>query len=161
MTIPEYREDLLRRNPCAEGVAEVNKCRSRKDFFELIGKPIACGYFLKSIRDGWGPSTRDFEALFRPYINGSLTIKFNIADRTYRSQIWCNTGDVSFDDSVRWLILIGCRGCVRVRNWQVVKIFVDKNSQVDIESGPNSIVYVENYGGQVSDSRGICRIKQG
>lgn len=160
MTILDYGKELVRRSPCQEGLDEFNKCKSRKDFFELIGKPVACDYFLESIREGWGPSPSEFESLFRPYINGALTIKFNIGDRSVQSQIWCNVGEITIDNSIRWLILIGCRGRVKVSNWQVVKIFVDKYSAVDLDCSRHSIVYVENYGGSVSDVNGNCKFKQ-
>lgn len=160
MTITDYQEELFDRNPCVEGIEAFKKCLCRKDFFELVGQPVACGYFLKSIQDGWGPSPQDFESLFRPYINGSHTISFKVGNRKMRSQVWCNSGDISIDDSVRWLILIGCRGVVKITNWQVVKIFVDRNSRVDIDCDKNSLVYVENYGGKVSDVHGNCKFME-
>lgn len=160
MTINDFKEELLRRSPCEEGIAEFNKCKNRKDFFELVGKPIACDYFLTSIQEGWGPTPQDFESLFRPYINDSLTITFTVGDRIVRSQVWCNTGEIMVDDSIRWLVLIGCRGRVKVANWQVVKIMVDKNSNVEVDCSRNGIAYIENYGGIVSDVNGNCKYKK-
>ena len=159
MTILDYQDELLRRCPCTDGLDEFKKCKSRKDFFELVGRPVACDYFLTSIKDGWGPNPQEFEALFRPYINGSLTIRFNVGERVMSSQVWCNVGEISVDSSIRWLILIGCRGRVKISNWHVVKVFVDKYSDVELDCGRNSIVYVENYGGRVSDVKGNCKFK--
>lgn len=158
MDISDYKATMKAHGPCAGGEAAFAGCRTRKDVFELIGGPEAVDFFLGSIKEGWGPSPEDFETVFRPYINGALTVTSRIGDRKVRSQIWCRADDVQVDDSVRWLILLGCRGFVRIKEWQTVKIFLDRNTRVRIECAPNSIVYVENYGGEIGSIEGHCRI---
>lgn len=159
MTISDYKEELVKHAPCKEGAMAFDKCKSRKDVFELIGQPVACDFFMKSLEEGWGPSPEDFESIFRPYINGALTIKYHIGERKLHSQIWCNADEISIDNSVRWLILVGCNGEINIKDWQVVKIFIDKNSNVELKCGANSIVYVSNFGGKFKDISGNCRFK--
>jgi hypothetical protein len=158
MTISDYRNAIVSHAPCEEGLKAFEQCRNRKALFELIGSPLGCDYFLKSIQDGWGPTKADFLSIFLPYVNGSYTIRFDADGRMIRSQIWSGVSYVEIDDSVRWLILIGCEGRVRIKPFQVVKIFVDASSNVQIEAGENSIVYVKNYGGYVADINKACKI---
>lgn len=160
MTILEYQELLKSHNPCGNGMDEFLRCSGRKDVFELLAGPVAVDYFLKSVAEGWGPSSEDFERTFRPYVNGGLTVVNNSGGRKFRSQVWCRADDVSVPDSVRWLILVGCRGDVRVAPWQVVKIFIDAGSSVRLHCAENSIVYVENYGGEIRGVEGECKIKK-
>ena len=160
MTIREFGESLKMHAPCDKGAEAFSRCKSRKDVFELIGDPSATDFFLKSIADGWGPTPEDIETIFRPYVNGGLTAIHAMGDRKLRSQVWCRSDEVSVPDSVRWLILIGCRGAVKIADWQVVKIFMDANCSVNLECSPNSIVYVENYGGEIRNVKGECKIKK-
>lgn len=160
MNIRDYQERLKMHDPCKDGLEAFSRCRSRKDIFELVGSPEATDYFLKSIAEGWGPEPEDVEKVFRPYLNGGLTVVNKIGDRKVRSQVWCRSDNVSINDAVRWLILVGCRGDVYISDWQVVKIFVDANSSISLHCSPNSIVYVENYGGEIRNVEGDCKIKR-
>lgn len=160
MTIRDYGERLEMHEPCKSGAEAFSRCKSRKDVFELIGSPQAADFFLKSVAEGWGPTPEDVENVFRPYLNGGMTIVNKIEDRKVRAQVWCKSDIVSITDSVRWLILVGCRGDVHIRDWQVVKIFLDKNCSVRIHCAANSIVYVENYGGEIRGVEGECKIKK-
>jgi len=160
MNIRDYQESLKMHAPCSEGVDAFSRCKNRKDVFSLIGSPVAADYFLKSISDGWGPTPDDMEKVFRPYLNGGLTSTHDMGGRKLRSQVWCRADEVSVPDSVRWLMLIGCRGVVKIANWQVVKIFIDANSSVSIECAPDSVVYVENYGGEIRNVNGKCKIRK-
>lgn len=160
MTIPEYQERFKMHAPCKDGAEAFLRCRGRKEVFELIGSPIAADFFLKSVAEGWGPSAEDFEKVFRPYVNGGLTVVNKIGDRKVRSQVWCRADEVSVPDSVRWLILVGCRGDVRIAPWQVVKVFMDASSSVYLHCAENSIVYVDNYGGEIRGVEGECKINR-
>ena len=160
MTIREYQERLEMHAPCENGAEAFSRCKSRKEVFELIGSPVAADYFLKSIADGWGPSPEDIEGVFRPYLNGGLTVVNKIGERKVRSQVWCRADNVAVPDSVRWLILVGCRGDVFVSEWQVLKVFIDASSSVYLHCAPNSIVYVENYGGEIRGVEGECKINR-
>lgn len=160
MTITDYQERLKMHAPCKDGVGAFLRCKGRKEVFELIGSPLAADYFLRSIAEGWGPSAEDFERVFRPYVNGGLTVVNKVDDRKFRSQVWCRSDEVSVPDSVRWLILVGCRGEVRIAPWQVVKVFLDANCSVRLHCAENSIVYVENYGGEIRGVDGECKIKK-
>jgi len=160
MTIREYQERLEMHAPCSEGAEAFARCKTRKQVFELIGSPKVADFFLKSIADGWGPTPEDVVSAFRPYINGGLTVVNKIGDRKVRAQVWCRADEVAIPDSVRWLILIGCRGDVRIAEWQVVKIFMDASCSVRIHCAPSSIVYVENYGGEIRDVKGECKINK-
>ena len=159
MTIREYQERIKEHNPCAAGSDALSRCKSRKEVFELVCDPIVAGYFLKSIEDGWGPTPEEFNAVFRPYTNGRHTVVYRTEDRKIRSQVFCLSDEVSIPDEVRWLFLIGCKGDVRIADWQVAKVFVDANSVVRLHCSPNSIVYVENHGGIVSVVEGSCKMK--
>lgn len=160
MTISDYKELLLSHQPCDIGLAAFNECKCRKDVFELLASPVAVDYFLKSVADGWGPSADDFERVFRPYINGGHTVINKIGDRKMRSQVWCRADDIIVPSSVRWIILIGCRGEVVIPEWQVAKVFLDANSSVRLHCEPNSLVYVVNYGGEIRDVEGECKINR-
>lgn len=160
MTIAEYQERMKGHEACAEGADAFAQCKCRKDVFSLIGAPVAVDYFLRSIAEGWGPSPDDIQNVFRPYLNGGLTVVNKIGERKIRSQVWCRADEVSIPDSVRWLVLVGCRGSVHIADWQVVKIFLDSHCSVQIECAPNSIVYVENYGGEIRNVKGECKIKK-
>lgn len=160
MTIRDFGESLKMHDPCKQGLEAFSRCKSRKDVFELISSPEAADYFLKSIAEGWGPTPEDMERTFRPYLNGGLTTINPLGERKLRSQVWCRIDDVDITDDIRWLILIGCRGNVKIRDWQVVKIFLDASCSVNIECSPNSIVYVENYGGEIRNVTGECKIKK-
>lgn len=160
MTILEYRERIKTHAPCKSGFDAFLRCSGRKDVFELLSGPVAADYFLKSVAEGWGPSPEEFEHVFRPYVNGGLTVVNNVGERKIRSQVWCRADDVSVPDSVRWLILVGCRGDVRVGPWQVVKVFLDASCSVRIHCAENSIVYVENYGGEIRGVDGECKIRK-
>lgn len=160
MNIRDYGESLKMHAPCEQGAEAFSRCKSRKDVFELIGRPESVDFFLKSIADGWGPTPEDVENVFRPYLNGGMTIVNKIDDRKVRSQVWCKADSVSIPDSVRWLVLVGCRGDVYISDWQVVKIFLDRNCSVRIHCASNSIVFVENYGGEIRGVEGECNIKK-
>lgn len=160
MNIRDYEERLKMHAPCDQGVEALSRCRNRKDVFELLGSPTGADFFLKSIAEGWGPTPEDVEGVFRPYLNGGLTVVTKIGERKVRSQVWCRADNVSIPDSVRWLILVGCRGDVHISDWQVVKVFVDAGSSVRLHCAPNSIVYVENYGGEIRGVEGECKIRK-
>lgn len=161
MTIREFGESLKMHDPCKDGLEAFLRCKSRKEVFELIGGPKSADYLLKAIAEGWGPSTDDIESIFRPYLNGGMTIVNKLDDgRKMRAQVWCRADVVSAPDPVRWLVLLGCRGDVYVSDWQVVKVFLDANSSVRLHCAPNSIVYVENYGGEIRGVEGECKIKK-
>ena len=158
MTIEEYIAEARKHNPCDEGMVALEKCHTRKKAFELLASPVGCDYFLKSIQEGWGPSVSDFLDNFLPYINGALTVKNETKNRLVRSQVWSNSRLIEIDDDIRWLILIGCQGKVRIKPFQVVKIYVDINSNVEIEGSERSIIYIKNYGGRVFDPHKVCKI---
>ena len=158
MTISDYGALLREHTPCSEGEVAFSRCRTRKDVFDLIGGPVGVDFFLDSIRAGWGPTPKDFGAVFAPYINGKTTVSTTVGARRVQSQVWCEVDHVSVDDNIRWVVLIGCRGRVTIREWQVVKVFLDKNSSVTLDCAPGSIVYVENYGGEVRSVNGDCKI---
>lgn len=160
MTILDYKSELLGHRPCDEGAAALDACKSRKAVFELAASPLGCDYLLQSIQEGWGPTTDDFLASFLPYVNGAYTVKFETGGRVVRSQVWSRTSYVEIDDSVRWLIVLGCMGKVKIKPFQVVKIYVDANSVIDIDADPRSIVYVKNYGGHVTDMNKVCKFNK-
>ena len=160
MNIRDFQERLKMHAPCEEGAEAFSRCKSRKDVFELLGGPMATDYFLQSIAEGWGPAPEDMESVFRPYLNGGLTITTKTDERKIRSQVWCRADAVTVPDAVRRLVLLGCRGDVYINDWQVVKIFLDANSSVRVHCRPNSIVYVESYGGEIRGVEGECKIKK-
>ena len=159
MTITEYKEQMTRKAPCDEGLEAFEKCKSRKDVFKLLAGPVGVDFFLQSIQDGWGPTVDDFLDAFLPYVNGAMTVKFEAGNRIVRSQVWSRCRAIEVDDSVRWLILVGCSGKVKIKPFQVIQIFVDANSLVEIDGGENSIIYVRNYGGHVIDLNKVCKFK--
>lgn len=159
MNIEEFKTICKDRQPCSEGWEAFMRCHSRREVFELLSSPLACDFLLSSIEEGWGPEPRDMERAFRPFLNGGITNVFSTELRKVKSQVWCRADEVEVEDGIRWLILIGCQGTVKVGDWQVVKIFVDAHSVVDIEASPNSIVYVENRGGRIRDINGNCKYK--
>lgn len=159
LTVSEYKRIYLDHEPCAEGMEAFSRCYSRKDAYELALSPLACDFFLKSIRDGWGPTPDDIEAVFGPYLGNGYTPNYNTDSRQVRCQMWCKCDRVSVDDSIRMITLVGCRGRVDITGWQVIKILVDSNSDIDLYCSDNSIVLVENYGGVVRDKNGNAKIK--
>lgn len=159
MKIKDFKELMLRHNPCKEGLDAFEKCTSRKDVFDLIASPIAYDFLMKSVRDGWGPTPDDIAQIFKYYVNGRCTTIFRDEMRSIRSQVWCNSKEVKVDDKIRTMILFGCHGDIEIGKWQVVRLIVDKNCDIDIIC-PDSSAYVivENYGGSVYDMYGNCNI---
>lgn len=112
------------------------------------------------MKEGWGPTPSDIESTFRPYINGAYTVNLKLSnDRTAKSQVWCNADNIVVDDDVRAIVVIGCNAEIVVNNWQVLKILVDHRSRVEIVASPNSVVFVESYGGKVIDEGHYCKIR--
>lgn len=160
MTILDYREELQKHSPCKEGATSFDECKSRKEVFELLAHPKYADYVLKSMQEGWGPAKDDILSIFRPYINGAYTVKIKLNEnRTAYTEVWCDAGEISIRDNVRFLLVIGCNGVINIKNWQVVKIMLDSNSRVEINAAENSLVFVESYGGKVTDVNGNCKIK--
>lgn len=159
MNIEEFKAKCQDKEPCEQGWDAFMRCRNRREVFELLSSPIACDFLLDSIEEGWGPEPRDMERIFRPFLNGGITNVFATELRKVKSQVWCRADEVEIEDDIRWLILIGCRGTVRIKDWQVVKIFVDAYSSVEIDAAPNAVVYVENRGGRVKSVKGNCKYK--
>lgn len=156
--LARYQQEMEKHNPCPEGLEAFRECRSRKRAFELAVSPLAVDFFLRSMSEGWGPSPEEVETVFRPYINGGLTVRSDIGDRTISSQMWCGSEYVIVNDNVRWLVLVGCKGTVEIKRWQVVKILADASTDVHVTCDETSVVMVENYGGKITDSEGRARI---
>lgn len=159
MTISEYTNICKDHNPCEEGLSQLENCKTRREAFNLLASPVACDYFLQSIQEGWGPGPRDVERLFRPYINGGLSAIYSADNKRIKTQVWCRCDEVEIEDDVRWLILVGCQGVVNISDYQVVKIFVDSHSVVEINASKGALVYIVNYGGRVRDVNGNCKFR--
>ena len=156
--IQEFRKRYVEHAPCSDGAEAFSKCGSRKDVFRLALSPTGVDFFLKSIMDGWGPSPDDVLSAFGAFVNGRLTVRNENGDRVTSAQMWCGENHITVDDSVRWLVLVGCVGKVEINKWQVVHVFVDSSSRVEIIAHDNSIVYVTNYGGKITGVFGRARI---
>ena len=160
MTILDYQEKLQSHHPCEEGEESFLRCRSRKEVFECLAHPKHADFLLQSMKEGWGPTPSDIESIFRPYINGAYTVNLKLSnDRSAKSQVWCNADNIVVDDDVRAIVVIGCNAEIVVNNWQVLKILVDHRSRVEIVASPNSVVFVESYGGKVIDEGHYCKIR--
>lgn len=158
MTIKEYKELAYAHEPCEEGRELFDSCTSRKGVFDLMVSPRAYDFVMKSVKEGWGPSPVDIENIFKYYVNGRHTSTYRINERNIKSQVWCRTKDVNIDDPIRTVLLFGCTGNIVIRQWQVVRIIMDKNCDIDIECPDNAIVIIDNYGGSVYDMYKNCKI---
>lgn len=159
MELSEIKHLFEEHAPCEKGREQFLACRTRVQVFNLVASPYAYDYVMRSISEGWGPSTLEFARTFKPYINGKRTVYYSTPEKKIPIQVWCNTDRVEIDSDVRWVMLIGCSGHIEIPEWQTVKLIVDKNTNVLVDAAQSSLVYVENYGGKVMDINGNCRIR--
>ena len=158
--IQKFKTEAALHSPCSEGIELLSACKTRKDLFRLSMSPGCVDFVMRSISEGWGPSPHEMETIFSAFINGGYTPRYTYGDSQSDAQMWVNSRKVRIDDTVRWLVLVGCKGTVEVGDWQVVKIVVDCNCDIDLVCSDSSVVYVENYGGRISDLRKNSRITE-
>lgn len=160
MTILDYQEKLQQHSPCEEGATSFIGCKNRKEVFEMLANPKYADFVLKSMKEGWGPGKEDFVSVFRPYLNGAHSVKIKLNEnRIAYSEVWCDADEITIGNNIRFLLVIGCNGIINIKSWQVVKIMVDSNSRVEINAPKNSLVFVESFGGKISDINGNCKIQ--
>lgn len=153
-----FKAEAALHGPCEEGLEGLARCRTRKDLFRLAMAPGCVDFFMKSMLEGWGPSPDEVEETFGPFVNGGYTPRYTYGDKQADAQMWCKSKRVAIDDAVRWLVLVGCKGTVEIGEWQVVKIVTDCKCDIDLVCSDSSVVYVENYGGRISDLRKNAKI---
>lgn len=159
MNITEFKQIFREHAPCDSGADALERCVTRLQVYELAASPSSYDFLFRSVMEGWGPSPEDMRGAFRSYVNGGRSVRTKTEKRVILSQVWCDVDTVDAPRDVRVLLLFGCKGKVVVKPWTAVKIVTDANTAVTIEAGESSLVYVENYGGQVEDRDGTVRIK--
>lgn len=159
MNILDFKKIFVEHAPCESGREAFLKCNTRLSAFDLAATPQAADFLMKAAYEGWGPDTEDLKRTFRPYINGGRTVCIDDGERRTGVQIWCDADEIEIEDDVRCVLLFGCRGSFIVKDWQTVKVMVDPNSRIKMQCSDSSLVYVESYGGTVTDPSGICRIR--
>jgi len=161
MTISDYKQHMSEFNPCQDGSLAFQNCRTRLEVFDLMLSPQGYDFFMKSIRDGWGPRVTDIEATFKNYINGQRISRYENDGKVHYAQMWVGDHKTArIFRSTRRVLLVDFKGELHIEDWQFLEIVTAGDTDVAISSGPNSSVLAKSYGGKISIDKGKLRIKQ-
>lgn len=145
MEISDYRKIITEHSPCPGGLSEFMAAHTRSDVFRCIIDGNNTDFFLKSMRDGWGPKVEDVERIFARHINGPIC--GDVA-------VWCGySGLIMLPREVKRIVLCGC-GEMRIElpyagAYLKVQMYGDESNIV--VAGPSTaFVQVRKYSGIVS-----------
>lgn len=160
MEIQEYIELIKRHDPCKEGVELMEVCSTRYDLYKLSLSPVCTGWFLNSIRDGWGLSIDDISRLFSRYVNGGMTVKEILpSGRALCSQMWTGKSSVILDDEVCRIILLGFKGKVHVmKKYGFLEVYAGPETEAVVSFCDSGLMLLRQFGGNVKGTG--CKIRQ-
>lgn len=158
MTLYDFKKIYAQHSPCDDGRDKFEQCKTRQEAYNIAASPLGSDFLVRAINDGWGPTPDDIYEVFHGYINGRKNAIYSTEDKKIAAQIWCKSSSLDIDQNVRWATLIDCHGSLTVKPWQVLKLIVDKRTDITIKGSSNAIICVENYGGIIFDEIKKCRI---
>lgn len=161
MTISDYKSLMEGHQPCSDGSALFQKCRTRLEVFDLMLSPSGYDFFMRSIRDGWGPTGKDIENTFGSYINGQRISRYEVDGKEHYAQMWVGQEKTArIFRSTRRVLLVDFVGEIHIEDWQSLEIITAGNTDVRITAGPNSFVLAKSYGGQICINTGTLKVKE-
>ena len=134
---------------CAGYQTKVLDAISKKEVMDIVLDANGVSYLLEMQERGLGLPYETIISEFRPYINGRYVGEFkNEKGNGYTSKIYCcysDNKDIVADTTA--LVLLGCNNTIDIPENAFVKIYADKNCDIEINCPKSARAIVEHSSG--------------
>lgn len=136
-------------NLCSHYTEKVQDAASKKRLMDLVLDANGVSYLQEMQAKGMGLAYETILTEFKSYINGRYIAEFkNEKENGYSSSIFCCYFESDTIEVTTTLVsLLGCKSKVKIANNDFVRIYADKNCELDIICPSSSRCIVEYWHG--------------
>ena len=143
--IIKFYDRCIDRNLCLPFVELWQNCKSARQYIDLSLNEDSIIYLAKAKAEGWGLPTNYIKDNFARLINGNYTANIYHDEDAYRTaELYCGYENI-INTKADYVHIIDSNCTINVNDWQVLFIYVSSRSDININMGKNSIVYVHCY----------------
>lgn len=146
-------------NLCSDYYEKVKQSLSNKQLVDIVTDANGMSYLCEMDSKGISLPYEIITKRFSSFINGKYTAKHETDNgRYYTSSIYCCfQGDVNAETTL--LTLLGCKTTVVVRTNHIIKVYADKNTELNICCPATSKAIVYYWGEEPEYSGNVELVK--